>query len=52
MKRPSRWDKGVGAELPEAYKKFWREWKLQQPTAVHYIQQEGVYVRNEETEEV
>ncbi|XP_012232616.1 large ribosomal subunit protein bL28m [Linepithema humile] len=52
MKRPTRWDKGIGAALPEAYKKFWREWKIQQPTAVHYVKQEGVYVRNEETEEV
>ncbi|CAK9807005.1 39S ribosomal protein L28, mitochondrial [Anthophora quadrimaculata] len=52
MPRPSRWSKGIGAELPQEYKKFWREWKLQEPTAVHYIKQEGKYVRNEETEEV
>ncbi|CAK9801007.1 39S ribosomal protein L28, mitochondrial [Anthophora plagiata] len=52
MPRPTRWSKGIGAELPQEYKKFWREWKLQEPTAVHYIKQEGKYVRNEETEEV
>ena len=48
----TRWSKGIGAELPEEYKKFWREWKLQEPTAVHYIKQEGNYVRDEETEVV
>ncbi|XP_071566070.1 large ribosomal subunit protein bL28m isoform X1 [Temnothorax nylanderi] len=48
----SRWSKGLGAELPQEFKKFWREWKLQKPVAVHYIKQEGTYVRNEETEEV
>ncbi|XP_011645266.1 39S ribosomal protein L28, mitochondrial [Pogonomyrmex barbatus] len=48
----SRWSKGIGAELPEEFKKFWKEWKLQQPTAVHYIKQEGTYVRNDKTEEV
>ncbi|XP_043262211.1 39S ribosomal protein L28, mitochondrial [Colletes gigas] len=46
----TRWTKGIGAELPEEYKKFWREWKLQEPTAVHYIKQEGKYIQNEETE--
>lgn len=51
IKKPSRWDKGIGAELPEAYKKFWKEWKAQ-PAAVHYTEQKGKYVRNEETEEV
>lgn len=52
MPKPTRWSKGIGAELPQEYKKFWREWKIQIPTAVHYIKQEGKYVRNEETEEV
>ncbi|XP_076670254.1 mitochondrial ribosomal protein L28 [Andrena cerasifolii] len=48
----TRWSRGIGAELPEEYKKFWREWKLQEPTAVHYIKQDGNYVRDEETEVV
>ncbi|KYN07418.1 PREDICTED: 39S ribosomal protein L28, mitochondrial [Cyphomyrmex costatus] len=48
----SRWTKGIGAELPNEYKKFWKEWKLQQPAAVHYIKKEGIYERNEKTEEV
>jgi len=52
MPKISRWSKGIGAELPEEFKKFWKEWKLQQPAPVHYIKQEGNYVRNEETEEV
>lgn len=50
--RINRWSKGIGAELPEEFKKFWKEWKQQQPAAVHYIKQEGSYMRNEETEEV
>lgn len=50
--KPSRWNKGIGAELPEEYKKFWREWKLQQPAAVHYIEEKGKYKRNDITEEV
>ncbi|XP_020280973.1 39S ribosomal protein L28, mitochondrial [Pseudomyrmex gracilis] len=50
--KPSRWNKGIGAELPQEYKKFWKEWKLQQPAAVHYIEEKGKYKRNDETEEV
>ncbi|XP_076181840.1 mitochondrial ribosomal protein L28 [Ptiloglossa arizonensis] len=52
MPKITRWTKGIGAELPNEYKKFWKEWKIQQPTAVHYIKQEGTYWRNEETEVV
>ncbi|XP_053997842.1 39S ribosomal protein L28, mitochondrial [Hylaeus anthracinus] len=52
MPRITRWSKGIGAELPEEYKKFWKEWKLQEPTAVHYVKQEGKYFRDEETEVV
>ncbi|XP_018049834.1 PREDICTED: 39S ribosomal protein L28, mitochondrial [Atta colombica] len=48
----NQWSKGIGAELPEEYKKFWKEWKLQQPAAVHYIKKEGLFERNEKTEEV
>ncbi|KAL0120254.1 hypothetical protein PUN28_008132 [Cardiocondyla obscurior] len=50
--KQTRWSNGIGALLPEAYKKFWREWKLTQPAAVHYIKKEGTYIRNDETEEV
>jgi len=52
MPKISRWSKGIGTELPEEFRKFWREWKLQKPTAVHYIEKEGSYMRNEKTEEV
>ncbi|XP_078035705.1 mitochondrial ribosomal protein L28 [Augochlora pura] len=52
MPRITRWSKGIGAELPQAYKKFWHEWKLQQPTAVHYIKQEGTYIKDEKTDVV
>jgi len=46
-KRPGRFDKGLGAQLPEAYRKFWREWKLTTPAAVHYIPKEREWERDE-----
>lgn len=52
LKRNNRFEAGIGTEMPEAYKKFWKEWKLQKPTAVHYIEKPGRYERNEETGEV
>ncbi|XP_068141587.1 large ribosomal subunit protein bL28m [Drosophila tropicalis] len=48
-KRPGRFDKGLGAQLPDAYKKFWREWKLTTPAAVHYIPKESQWERDEVT---
>lgn len=51
-KRVNRFDRGLGARLPAAYKKFWREWKSQQPAAVHYVPKEGRFERNEVTGEV
>ncbi|KAI8118604.1 39S ribosomal protein L28, mitochondrial [Lucilia cuprina] len=52
FKRVTRFEKGLGAQLPEAYKKFWREWKVQQPAAVHYIPKEGQWERDEVTGEI
>ncbi|XP_055837774.1 39S ribosomal protein L28, mitochondrial [Episyrphus balteatus] len=52
FKRPTRFEKGLGAELPEAYKKFWREWKLTKPAAVHYIPKEGEWERDDITGEI
>jgi len=49
FKRLSRFDSGLGARLPEAYRKFWREWKYTKPTAVHYIPKEGKWERDEFT---
>lgn len=45
-------DKEPGSLLPEAYVKFWREWKLATPTAVHHIPKESKWERNEITGEV
>lgn len=45
----NRFDTGLGARLPAAYKKFWSEWKHQKPAAVHYIPKEGLFERNEIT---
>lgn len=41
--KPTRFTSGFGKLLPEAYRKFWAEWKEKQPTAVHYIPKEGNY---------
>ncbi|CAH1953912.1 unnamed protein product [Acanthoscelides obtectus] len=43
---------GLATRLPEAYKKFYKEWKLTEPTAVHYIPETGKWKRNDITGEV
>lgn len=40
---------GLGEKLPAAYRKFYAEWKLAKPTAVHYIPKEGQFERDEVT---
>lgn len=53
IKRFGRFDRGPGARLPEAYRKFWREWRETKPAAVHYIPPgEETWQRNEVTGEV
>lgn len=52
FKRQNLFSNGIGAELPEAYKKFWKEWKQTTPAAVHYIEQKNRYFRNDRTEQV
>lgn len=39
----------LGALLPEAYKKFWKEWHHQIPAAVHYVPKEGKFERDPKT---
>ena len=51
-RRLGRFDSGLGAQLPAAYRKFWQEWKVKQPAAVHYIPKEGKFERYELTGEV
>ncbi|GLV35730.1 mitochondrial ribosomal protein L28 [Carabus blaptoides fortunei] len=48
----SIFEKEPGSLLPEAYRKFWHEWKLMTPTAVHYIPKESKWERNDVTGEV
>lgn len=52
FKKPDRFSKGVAARLPEAYKKFWNEWKIKEPVPVHYIPEPGKWKRNPDTGEV
>ncbi|XP_026313787.1 39S ribosomal protein L28, mitochondrial [Hyposmocoma kahamanoa] len=51
FKHRSRFEVGIAAELPAAYKKFWREWKVLKPAAVHFVSQEGRWRRDELTGE-
>lgn len=48
-RRLGRFETGLGVRLPEAYKKFWNEWKNQKPAAVHYVPKEGTFERDEAT---
>jgi len=52
FERPNEFSVGVAARLPEAYKRFWYEWKKQKSAPVHYIPEPGKWKRNPETEEV
>lgn len=52
LQKTSALDKGIAALLPQAYKKFFKEWKLTEPTAVHYVPESGRWKRNEVTGEV
>ncbi|XP_022901627.2 large ribosomal subunit protein bL28m [Onthophagus taurus] len=52
FQKATKFDKGIGACLPEGYKKFYKEWKHTEPAAVHYIPEEGRYRRDEVTGEV
>jgi large subunit ribosomal protein L28 len=52
FKKAHKFSKGLGAQLPPAYKKFWIEWRIKQPTAVHYIPKEGKFERNPLTGQV
>ncbi|KAL3267412.1 hypothetical protein HHI36_011541 [Cryptolaemus montrouzieri] len=52
FRTPTIFEKGIGALLPAAYQKFYKEWKETSPTAVHYIPEEGKWRRDEITGEV
>lgn len=49
LTRPNKFDIGLGQKLPAAYRKFYAEWKIAKPTAVHFIPKEGRFERNELT---
>jgi large subunit ribosomal protein L28 len=42
----------TASQLPEEYKKFFREWQWQKPAPVHFIPEAGKWKRNPETGEV
>lgn len=49
LRKSKKFTKGWGAQLPVAYKKFWDEWKNQQPAAVHYVPKDGMFEREDIT---
>lgn len=49
LQKKNRFTVGLGEKLPAAYRKFYAEWKLAKPTAVHYIPKEGQFERDEVT---
>lgn len=49
LRKSKKFAKGWGAQLPAAYKKFWDEWKNQQPAAVHYVPKDGMFQREDIT---
>ncbi|XP_055639274.1 39S ribosomal protein L28, mitochondrial [Toxorhynchites rutilus septentrionalis] len=49
LRKSKKFTKGLGAQLPAAYKKFWDEWKIQQPAAVHYVPKNGMFQREDLT---
>ncbi|KAJ8912258.1 hypothetical protein NQ315_008849 [Exocentrus adspersus] len=52
FQKPTLFNKGIGALLPEAYKKFYKEWRFTEPTAVHYVPEPGRWKRDEVTGQV
>lgn len=52
FQRLTRFNKGLGAQLPESYKKFWWEWKMTEPTSVHFVPREEDWVRDEITGQI
>lgn len=53
IKRFGKFDRGPATRLPEAYRRFWKEWQETKPTAVHYIPPgEERWQRNEMTGEI
>lgn len=52
LQKGTRFDKGLGAKLPPAYRKFYNEWKVAKPASVHYIPKEGQWERDEVTGQV
>nr|CAD7594617.1 unnamed protein product [Timema genevievae] len=46
IKKPGTFDTGIASRLPEAYKKFWNEWRCTTPAPVHHIEEPGKWKRN------
>lgn len=52
MPKPSIFDRGVPARLPEAFKKFYEEFSAPSSVPVHYVPEEGKWKRNPVTGQV
>ncbi len=51
-KKLSLVDSGIYRSLPDAYKKFYREWKVQSPKPVHYMEENDKYCKDEKTGQI
>lgn len=49
LQRSNRFTFGLGEKLPPAYRKFYAEWKLAKPAAVHYVPRDGQFERDART---
>lgn len=49
LQKQNRFTVDLGEKLPAAYRKFYAEWKVAKPTAVHFIPKEGQFERDEVT---
>lgn len=53
VKRFGRFDRGPASRLPEAYRKFWKEWRETTPAVVHYAPEgDSMWKKNELTGEI
>uniref|UniRef100_A0A1B6E1L6 Uncharacterized protein n=1 Tax=Clastoptera arizonana TaxID=38151 RepID=A0A1B6E1L6_9HEMI len=50
--KPDIFCQGIPARLPQAYKDFYKEWKMTTPSPVHYRPEPGKWKRNPDTGEV
>lgn len=46
VKKKTAFDTEIASKLPESYRKFYAEWKMEKPKPVHYVEEPGRYKKN------